>query len=91
MKKRLFKTTVFANSQETVLDLFDSLIPLTKTNYLKENFSFTENSRRNHGLRRSSELYNIKVNKPNDFSEVEMGLSSAYLQVNGLETQIKLF
>lgn len=90
-EKRLFKTTIFCNSKNSALNLFNNLIPLTKTNYLKENFSFTENSKRNHGLRRSSELYNIKVNKPNNFSEVEMALSSAYLQVNGLEHQIKLF
>lgn len=90
-ENRLFKTTVFSNSKKTVLNLFENLISLTNTKYLKDNFSFTENSKRNHGLRRQHKLNNIEINKQNDFSEVEMCLSSAYLQVNGLERQIKLF
>lgn len=90
-EKRLFKTTVFSNSKETVLNLFERLIPLTNTKYLKENFSFTENSRRNHNLKIKNPLLKIKINKSNDFSETTMELSSAYLQINGLENQIELF
>lgn len=90
-EKRLFKTTVFCNSKETVLNLFKYLIELTNTKSIKENFSFTENSRRNHNLRRDKSLNNIKLNKFNDFVEVDMTLASAYLQVNGLERQIGLF
>lgn len=90
-EKRLFKTTVFSSSKETVFNLFKNIISLTNTVYLEKNFSFTENSRRDHNLRRKQGLENIKINKFNNFSEVEMCLSSAYLQVNGLENQIELF
>lgn len=48
-------------------------------NYLKENFFFIENLKCNYGLRRSFELYNIKVNKLNNFFEVEMVLLLVYL------------
>lgn len=90
-EKRLFKTTIFSDSEQTVKDLLRQLIPLTNTQYIEENISFTFNSKRDHDIKRKKSLDNVIVNPPVLHRPVEMILSSAYLQVNGLEHQLTLF
>lgn len=61
-EKRLFKTTLFTESKEDILNLFSKLMPLTKTNFVKENISYTENSKRNYNIRKKEPLKNTKLN-----------------------------
>lgn len=51
-EKRLFKTTVFTESKDDIINLFKKIIPLTKTNFVENNISYTENSKRDHNIRK---------------------------------------
>lgn len=90
-EKSLFKTTIFGNDKNEILNLLTNLIPLTNTQFLEQNISYIENSKRNHNLRCKSPLKNIKINNQIDMKPSKMNLSVVYLQVNGLENQIRLY
>lgn len=90
-ENRLFKTTIFSINKDEIINLLNKLIPLTNTNFVKENISYIENSKRHHNLRRVLPLTNIKINNQIDKIPQKICLSAVYLQVNGLERQIKLY
>lgn len=90
-EKRLFKTTLFTTSKEDIIKLFDQIIPITKTEFLKTNISYTENSKRNYNIRKNQPLKNTNLNKFEKFYSQEMVLNTVFLQVNGLDRQIKLY
>jgi len=90
-EKRLFKTTVFTESKDDIINLFKKIIPLTKTNFVENNISYTENSKRDHNIRKRLPLTGTNLNKPNFSKPCEMILGSVFLQINGLDRQIKLY
>ena len=90
-EKRLFKTTLFTESKEDILNLFSKLMPLTKTNFVKENISYTENSKRNYNIRKKEPLQNTNLNHFEKLIPQKMILNSVFLQINGLDRQVKLY
>lgn len=90
-EKRMFKTTVFSNSKETVINLLKNLMPFTNTSFIEKNISFTENSKREYNLKRMIPLKDAKVNVVNYNETILMSLSCVYLQVNGLNKQLEIF
>ena len=90
-EKRLFKTTLFTSSKDDIINLFDKIIPITETKFLKENISYTENSKRDYDIRKKQPLKDTNLNKFEKFSLQEMTLNSVFLQINGLDRQVKLY
>lgn len=90
-ENRLFKTTVFTQSKDDIIYLFDKIIPITKTKFLKQNISYTENSKRDYDIRKKTPLKGTNLNKSNFNKPCEMILNSVFLQINGLDRQIKIF
>ena len=90
-QNRLFKTTVFCSDKKDAISLFQKLIPISKTSFLENNFSFTENSKREHFQRKKQPLKNTNLNPSLKAYKSEMMLSSVFLQINGLDRQIKLY
>lgn len=89
-EKRLFKTTVFTQSKQDIINLFKNIIPITKTNFIEQNISYTENSKRNYNLKKQTPLKKTNLNSYTNVNPTTMILNSVYLQINGLDKQLKL-
>lgn len=89
-KNRLFRTTIFVDCKETVIKLLKTLIPLGLLEFQEKQLSYTEQNERFKVTKRTNSLGSFKLNKVPKIVSNTMTLNSVYLQINGLEKQIKL-
>lgn len=88
---RAFKTTIYTEAKERCIKVFENLVPLTKPKFKEMQLSYTEKSNRIPYTRRTQSLVNIKVNPPDFKPETKFYLFGVFLQINGLEKQIRIF
>ena len=90
-ENRLFRTTIYVNTKESVIYLLNLLIPIGLLTFNEKQLSFTEQNERVNIAKRTTSLNKIKINLNKKFVHTQMILRSVFLQINGLENQIKLY
>nr|YP_009367460.1 hypothetical protein [Sarcinofilum mucosum]ARK14463.1 hypothetical protein [Sarcinofilum mucosum] len=88
---RLFKTTLFTQTEDECLKVLEKVIPLGLTTFVPGQFSITSQNQRIPYTRASkSPNFSIKLNPTIKLAVCEMRLNSIYLQVNGWDKMVKL-
>ena len=90
-ERRLFRTTVFVANKEAVINLLNIIIPIGLLNFNEKQLSYTEQNLRVKTTQTTKGIQKIKLNKMHKCTNTPMQLRSAFLQINGLEKQIKLY
>lgn len=90
-EQRLFRTTVFVSNKGEVINLLNTIIPIGLLNFNEKQLSYTEQNLRINITKRKTTINNIELNTRKKFIETQMQLRSVFLQINGLEKQIKLY